>query len=43
MLAKHQEMLMKQLEDGNITQEQFDEMTTNLENGKIPMIRIQFR
>ena len=39
MLTRHQEMLTKQLENGNITQEQFDEMTTKIENGEIFTIR----
>ena len=41
MIARHQEMLGKQLEEGKITQEQFNEMTTNLENGEFFTVTVR--
>ena len=42
MLVRHQEMLTQQFEEGRITQEQFDEMSANFENGEFPMMRMHF-
>ena len=43
MLTKHQEILAQQLENGRISQEQFDEMNTKIANGEFFTMRGNLR